>query len=64
MIRPNPRDRPTAVDILNEIELQYVEIRRKAGAVIFEGEYGPPPESEEETLMPAEIRKLNLGGSY
>lgn len=59
MISPNPRDRPTAATILNSLELQYVEMRRKSGAVIFEGEYGPIPDNDE--MMPQEVKKLNLG---
>ncbi|CAM9016530.1 unnamed protein product [Wickerhamomyces anomalus] len=60
MIDPSPLNRPTAVDILNSLESQFVEVRRKAGAVIFEGEYGPPPDQEEETMMNNELRNLNF----
>ncbi|ONH68250.1 Mitosis inhibitor protein kinase wee1 [Cyberlindnera fabianii] len=62
MIQPNPEARPTAAEILDTAEAQFVETRRKAGAVIFEGEYGPPPDSEEDSLMPLEAKCLNLGG--
>lgn len=60
MIDPSPSNRPTAVDILNSLEAQFVEVRRKAGAVIFEGEYGPPPDQDEEALMNNELRNLNF----
>lgn len=41
MLAPNPFDRPTAGDILLEKECVEIEDRRKAGATIFEGEFGP-----------------------
>lgn len=44
MLRPNPFDRPNAKMILEMDECVVVESRRKAGATIFEGEFGPPDE--------------------
>jgi len=41
MLRPNPFDRPNAKMILEMEECVIVENRRKAGATIFEGEFGP-----------------------
>ncbi|CCE82396.1 Piso0_002121 [Millerozyma farinosa CBS 7064] len=41
MLRPNPFDRPNAKSILEMHECVVVENRRKAGATIFEGEFGP-----------------------
>lgn len=41
MLKPNPFDRPTAKMILEMPECIIVENRRKAGATIFEGEFGP-----------------------
>lgn len=41
MLKPNPFDRPTASQILEMTECIEVENRRKAGATIFEGEFGP-----------------------
>ncbi|KAH3679282.1 hypothetical protein WICMUC_001106 [Wickerhamomyces mucosus] len=59
MCRENPNERPTATQILNTLECQFVEIRRKAGATIFEGEFGPVPEPEEE--MANHLQRLNFG---
>ncbi|EGW32365.1 uncharacterized protein SPAPADRAFT_61446 [Spathaspora passalidarum NRRL Y-27907] len=42
MLRPNPFDRPSASVILEMEECVIIENRRKAGATIFEGEFGPP----------------------
>ncbi|CAN3369344.1 mitosis inhibitor protein kinase Swe1p [Diutina catenulata] len=41
MLRPNPFDRPTAQAVLEMDECVEIENRRKAGATIFEGEFGP-----------------------
>lgn len=41
MLRPNPFDRPNAKTILEMDECITIETRRKAGATIFEGEFGP-----------------------
>lgn len=41
MLKPNPFDRPTAKMILMMNECVTIESRRKAGATIFEGEFGP-----------------------
>lgn len=41
MLKPHPFDRPTAKDILTLAECVEIESRRKAGATIFEGEFGP-----------------------
>ncbi|CCH42467.1 hypothetical protein BN7_2012 [Wickerhamomyces ciferrii] len=60
MIDPSPEKRPTAVNILDSLEAQFVEVRRKAGAVIFEGEYGPPPDHEEEAFMNNDLKNLNF----
>lgn len=45
MLAPEPSDRPTAEDILACEETQWVDSRRKAGAVVYEGYYGPPPDN-------------------
>lgn len=44
MLAPEPHNRPTAEDILGSEEAQIVEARRKAGAVVYEGDYGPAPD--------------------
>ncbi|KAG7661976.1 SWE1 [[Candida] subhashii] len=42
MLKPNPFDRPSASHILEMNECIIIENRRKAGATIYEGEFGPP----------------------
>lgn len=44
MISPNPRDRPTADQILATYGVQFVNHRRRAGATVFEGNWGPADE--------------------
>lgn len=44
MIQPNPNDRPAVDDILAAHGVQWVESRRRAGATIFEGVWGPADE--------------------
>ncbi|KAK2750700.1 hypothetical protein FQN57_002773 [Myotisia sp. PD_48] len=41
MISPNPSDRPVADQILQSCGVQWVEQRRRAGATIYEGNWGP-----------------------
>lgn len=44
MISPEPLDRPTADQILETYGLQFVNQRRRAGATVFEGNWGPADE--------------------
>lgn len=44
MIEPDYRKRPTASQILEAEECQYVEATRKAGAIIQEDDFGPKPD--------------------
>ncbi|SCV03353.1 LANO_0G03620g1_1 [Lachancea nothofagi CBS 11611] len=44
MIEPDYRKRPTASEILHSEECEYVEMTRKAGAIIQEDDFGPKPE--------------------
>lgn len=44
MISPDPDDRPTADQILQTYGVQFVERRRRAGATVFEGNWGPADE--------------------
>lgn len=44
MISPEPRDRPTADQILETYGVQFVNQRRRAGATVFEGNFGPADE--------------------
>ncbi|CCJ29518.1 unnamed protein product [Pneumocystis jirovecii] len=41
MLAPKPLDRPTAKQILETKEVAWVNKVRKAGAIIYEGNYGP-----------------------
>lgn len=41
MISPKPSDRPVVDDLLNFGGLSWVEQRRRAGATVFEGNWGP-----------------------
>lgn len=41
MLKPSPFERPTASQILDMPECEIIENRRKAGATIYEGEFGP-----------------------
>ncbi|EPE27819.1 Protein kinase-like (PK-like) [Glarea lozoyensis ATCC 20868] len=44
MISENPQDRPTAQQILDCLGVQWVDSRRRAGATVFEGNWGPADE--------------------
>ena len=44
MIAPDPLNRPTAGQVLESFGVQFVERRRRAGATIFEGNWGPADE--------------------
>jgi mitosis inhibitor protein kinase SWE1 len=41
MISPLPQDRPTIHQVLESEGLRWVEARRRAGATVFEGNWGP-----------------------
>ncbi|KKK22115.1 hypothetical protein AOCH_006722 [Aspergillus ochraceoroseus] len=41
MISPEPRDRPTADQVLETFGVQFVASRRRAGATVYEGNWGP-----------------------
>ena len=41
MISPNPDARPTVDQLLHAGGVQWVEARRRAGATIYEGSWGP-----------------------
>lgn len=44
MISPNPSDRPVAAQLLQTVGVQWAESRRRAGATVFEGNWGPADE--------------------
>lgn len=41
MVEPLPENRPTTAQLLDLYEIQYIELKRRAGATIYEGEIGP-----------------------
>ncbi|KAL3473627.1 hypothetical protein BJX99DRAFT_193821 [Aspergillus californicus] len=41
MISPNPQDRPTAHHVLETHGVRFVSSRRRAGATVYEGNWGP-----------------------
>ncbi|KAI9860597.1 MAG: hypothetical protein M1813_006021 [Trichoglossum hirsutum] len=45
MISPNPTDRPVPGQILGTVGVKWVEARRRAGATVFEGNWGPVGET-------------------
>jgi mitosis inhibitor protein kinase SWE1 len=47
MLSPNPLQRPTCVEILSNEVLRWVDGRRRAGAVIYEGDFGPTDHRDE-----------------
>jgi mitosis inhibitor protein kinase SWE1 len=44
MISPEPTDRPLASDLLTTEGVQWAETRRRAGATVYEGNWGPADE--------------------
>ncbi|EXJ74518.1 WEE/WEE-UNCLASSIFIED protein kinase [Cladophialophora psammophila CBS 110553] len=44
MISPDPNDRPLASEVLSTEGVRWAETRRRAGATIFEGNWGPADE--------------------
>ncbi|KAJ6124821.1 hypothetical protein N7471_012138 [Penicillium samsonianum] len=44
MISPEPQNRPTADQILETYGVQFINQRRRAGATVFEGNWGPADE--------------------
>jgi mitosis inhibitor protein kinase SWE1 len=55
MLNPLGSGRPTARQILENEQVRWVDSRRRAGAVVFEGEYGP-----EETISSEEDWQMEL----
>ncbi|KAI9883328.1 MAG: hypothetical protein M1823_004899 [Watsoniomyces obsoletus] len=44
MISPNPDDRPVVDQLLDTVGIKWAEARRRAGATVFEGNWGPGDE--------------------
>ncbi|KAK4448224.1 mitosis inhibitor protein kinase [Podospora aff. communis PSN243] len=51
MLSPNPVDRPTAKDLLATYSIAWVNDRRKAGATVYEGNWGPEPPTPEPAYL-------------
>ncbi|KAG7823729.1 hypothetical protein KL909_003126 [Ogataea angusta] len=70
MIDPNPTNRPTAEEILRSYECTVVESRRKSGATIYEGDFGPQPDHEDLLLekevmtSPSTYKIANICGKW
>jgi mitosis inhibitor protein kinase SWE1 len=61
MLSPNPFERPSCRDILESEVVKWVDQRRRAGAVIFEGEFGPDENGiVEEKQIEAEDLQMEL----
>ncbi|KAF3939327.1 hypothetical protein ABW19_dt0203277 [Dactylella cylindrospora] len=41
LISPDPSHRPNTDEILQSVELRWIKTRRRSGAVVYEGEWGP-----------------------
>ncbi|QPG76418.1 hypothetical protein FOA43_003807 [Brettanomyces nanus] len=54
MIDPNPGNRPSASQVLKSYECSVVDLRRKSGATIYEGDYGPQIMAEDSEILAAE----------
>lgn len=55
MISPEPADRPTADQLMEALGVQWAQSRRRAGATVFEGIWGPADEvlAEDTEMMDA-----------
>ncbi|KAJ4417363.1 mitosis inhibitor protein kinase swe1 [Gnomoniopsis sp. IMI 355080] len=51
MLAPNPSDRPTIQQVLGFESVQWVSTHRRAGATVFEGNWGPQDDGEVDTEM-------------
>ena len=60
MLSPNPIERPSCRDILGSEVVRWVDRRRRAGAVIFEGEFGPDEEGAVEETYVEEDWQMEL----
>ena len=60
MLSPNPTERPSSRDILDSEVVRWVDRRRRAGAVIFEGEFGPEEDGMEEKHVEEQDWQMEL----
>ncbi|EPY49856.1 WEE protein kinase Wee1 [Schizosaccharomyces cryophilus OY26] len=51
MLAPEPRNRPTVDQILATPEVSWIELRRKAGAIIYEGLHGSSSAPQSDQMM-------------
>ncbi|KAJ9156091.1 Mitosis inhibitor protein kinase wee1 [Pleurostoma richardsiae] len=51
MLTADPAQRPTMQQVLNTDSVQWVSNRRRAGATVFEGNWGPQDDSQLDTVM-------------
>lgn len=51
MLAPEPADRPTVQQVLGSDAVQWVANHRRAGATVFEGNWGPQDDGEGDTEM-------------
>ncbi len=60
MLSPNPNERPSCRDILASEVVRWIDRRRRAGAVIFEGEFGPDEDGVGEETYVEEDWQMEL----
>lgn len=60
MLSPVPGDRPWCRQILETEEVRWVDTRRRAGAVIYEGDFGPEEDGVEEKHVQEEDWQMEL----
>lgn len=66
MIKADPDDRPTVSELLDRHELQWVDMRRRAAATVFEGLWGPDDSllsslSEDEDMVGSQSASSEVG---
>ncbi|GMM31611.1 tyrosine protein kinase [Martiniozyma asiatica (nom. inval.)] len=63
MLKPVPSERPTAIEILDTWECGFVELRRRCGAIVYEGDWGPIVGKEEVAIENEKlIGKMRIKG--
>ncbi|EPS37881.1 hypothetical protein H072_8392 [Dactylellina haptotyla CBS 200.50] len=66
LISPDPTLRPNTSDILNSAEIRWIKSRRRCGALVYEGEWGPleaaPGFSEDMDIGDLSVQKLDDDG--
>ncbi|KAK6542965.1 hypothetical protein TWF694_006898 [Orbilia ellipsospora] len=66
LISPDPSLRPSTSDILNSSEIRWIKSRRRCGALVYEGEWGPleaaPGSSEDMDVIDPSAQRLDDDG--